>query len=405
MTVQDLGSLPQSRAPEPDTDLLIIGAGPFGLALAALCQDEGLDPLVVGKPMEFWQANMPDGMYLRSASDWHLDPSGDATIERFLNGRGLTPADAEPLSRQMYLDYTRWFQQQKGINPLPEYVRQLDVLEDGGPRFRATLEDGRTLTARNVAVAVGFKYFKHEPPDLLGRLPTGRSSHTCDLVDFSALAGKRVLILGGRQSAFEWAALLHEAGASAVHVSHRHDSPAFTTADWSWVGPLVDAMVDDPAWFRSLAPGEQEAVRYRLWAEGRLKVEPWLEARVRRDTVHVWPHTELVTCEEGPDGSLGVTLSNGERLEVDHVILATGYRVRIEQVPFLARGNLLPRLETRDGFPVLDTHFQTNIPGLFITSMAAAQDFGPFFGFTISVRASARLIAQAVRSPVSSPVR
>ena len=46
--------------------------------------------------------------------------------------------------------------------------------------------------------------------------------------------------------------------------------------------------------------------------------------------------------------------------------------------------------------PVLDEHFQTNIPGLFITSMAAGQDFGPFFGFTISVRTSAQLIGQAL---------
>jgi hypothetical protein len=51
---------------------------------------------------------------------------------------------------------------------------------------------------------------------------------------------------------------------------------------------------------------------------------------------------------------------------------------------------------TRNGFPVLDEHFQTNVSGLFMTSMMATQDFGPFFAFTISVRASARLIGQAL---------
>lgn len=396
---RDPGLLSSSKT-TPHTDLLIIGAGPFGLALAAHSRDQGLDHLIVGKPMEFWQNHMPSGMYLRSASDWHLDPSGEATIERFLEERGQTPQGAEPLSRQTYLDYTRWFQERKRIAPLPEYVERLDGLNGDGPRFRAILEDGRAILARHVVLAVGFKYFKHEPDLLLERLPAGRFSHTCDLVEFGHLAGKRVLILGGRQSAFEWAALLHEAGAAEVHVSHRHDRPAFREADWSWVGPLVDAMVDDPAWFRRLPPEEQDAVRYRLWAEGRLKVEPWLEARVRQETVRVWPQTELVACGEGPDGELRVTLNNGERLAVDHIILATGYRVRIEQIPFLARGNLLPGLATRDGFPVLDEHFQTNIPGLFITSMAAAQDFGPFFGFTISVRTSARLIGQAITAEV-----
>jgi hypothetical protein len=79
---------------------------------------------------------------------------------------------------------------------------------------------------------------------------------------------------------------------------------------------------------------------------------------------------------------------------VDQIILATGYKVNITRLPYLAAGNLLQRLETRNGFPVLDDHFETSVPGLFITSMPATQDFGPFFGFTISVRTSARLICE-----------
>ena len=94
-----------------------------------------------------------------------------------------------------------------------------------------------------------------------------------------------LLIIGGRQSAFEWTALLNESGASAVHISHRHNSPVFAAADWSWVNPLVDAMVDNPGWFRNLSPAEKEDVNHRLWAEGRLKVEPWLESRVMKESV------------------------------------------------------------------------------------------------------------------------
>ena len=216
------------------------------------------------------------------------------------------------------------------------------------------------------------------------------------LVDFRPLKGKRCLIIGGRQSAFEWTALLNEAGAAAVHVSHRHDSPAFAEADWSWINPLVDAMVDNPGWFRNLSPEEKDEVNHRLWAEGRLKVEPWLESRVVKETVKLWPNTQVVSCDELPGGDLVVRLDNGESLTVDHVILATGYKVKIDQVPLLAHGNILHKLMTRNGYPVLDEHFQTNIPGLFITSMTAAQDFGPFFAFTISVRTSAKLIGQAI---------
>jgi cation diffusion facilitator CzcD-associated flavoprotein CzcO len=387
---------------ERRTNLLIIGAGPFGLALATDARHRGIDHLVVGKPMEFWKRNMPAGMYLRSCTDWHLDPNGQHTIERYLTTHHQTPADVEPLSLQFYLDYTAWLQEREHIETLPAYVERLDSANssnegcDGEVRFRATLDDGTTVSAKHVAVAVGCRYFTNLPSALIERLPAGRFSHTCDLVDFSGLRGQRCLILGGRQSAFEWAALMREAGAAEVHISHRHDSPAFQAADWTWVPPLVDRMVEDPGWFRRLPAENQRALENRLWAEGRLKVEPWLESRVMREPVRIWPRTALARCEVLQGGEMQATLDDGTRLTVDHVVLATGYKVKVDQIPFLAKGDLLGRFAIRNGFPVLDEHMQTSVPGLFATSIMATQDFGPFFGFTVAARTSARLIGAAL---------
>ena len=303
----------------------------------------------------------------------------------------------EPLSRDFYLAYGQWFQERKQITAIERYVRTLDYDADGESRFRATLDDGSTIAARHVVLAVGFRYFCHVPDDLAALLPAGRFAHSCELVDFAGLRGKRCLILGGRQGAYEWAALLHEAGAAAVHVSHRHPAPAFAAADWSWVPPLMETLVDNPAWFRQLSQAEQDQVSYRLWAEGRLKIEPWLEAAGRhrgRAVVARDPPGRVPRDRQMARSPCG--LDNGAELTVDQVILATGYRVRIEQVPFLSRGNILPRLVTRNGVPVLDAQFQTSVPGLFITSMPANQDFGPFFAFTVSVRTSARIIGRAL---------
>jgi cation diffusion facilitator CzcD-associated flavoprotein CzcO len=336
-------------------------------------------------------------MYLRSACDWHLDPTGVDTIEAYLQTQGLTPADVEPLSLAFYLGYARWFQMQKQIAPLAYYVQSLAQTPNAASGFVATLENGERITAHNVVIAPGFKHFQNIPAELVELLPTGRFHHTCELVDFSELRGKRCLILGGRQSAFEWAALLCEAGAAAIHLSHRHASPTYAVADWSWVNPLVDAMVDNPGWFRNLSQAEKDQVSQRLWAEGRLKVEPWLADRVLPEVVTLWPKTCVTSCREMGNGELAVTLDTGVEIRVDHIILATGYKVKLAQLPILANGNLLPRLETRNGFPVLDEHFQTNLPGLYITSMPATQDFGPFFAFTISVCTSARLIGDDIR--------
>ena len=376
-----------------ETDVLIIGAGPFGLAVAAQAAHEEIEHLIVGKPMEFWRTNMPKGMYLRSACDWHLDPLNVHSIEAYLHLLGKTASDVEPLSLDFYLTYCEWFQQQKNIEPHPVYIKRLE--RNGA--FRATTHGDEVIVCRRVVLAPGFRHFAHVPPELKQKLPEGRFQRTAEYVDFSDASNKRYLIIGGRQSAFEWAALLLEARAAAVHISHRHASPAFGIADWDWVIPAVDNIANDPNWFRRLSEQERDEVNRHLWSEGRLKLEPWLEGRLQDERLHVWPHTELLSCEQQENDELHVSLTNGEKIIVDEVVLATGYKVNITQLPYLAAGNLLDDLETRNGFPVLDDHFETSLPGLFITSMPATQDFGPFFGFTVSVRTSAKLICERLR--------
>jgi cation diffusion facilitator CzcD-associated flavoprotein CzcO len=387
-----------------ETDLLIIGAGPFGLAIAAQASHAGINHLIVGQPMEFWRKHMPKGMYLRSACDWHLDVQNKHTIERFLETQGKTSHDVEPLSLDFYLSYVDWFQQQKNIQPRAVYIQRLDHSSTTNS-FVATTAGGDTIQARRVVLAPGFKHFTNIADELRSRLPAGRFLHTCEFTDFSKSAGLRYLIIGGRQSAYEWAALLIEAGAAAVHLSHRHASPTFAEADWSWVNTAVDDMVENPNWFRNLSPAEKDAIAHRLWAEGRLKLEPWLGPRVQNERVHVWPHTELSSYREQENGDLAVELTNGETVVVDQIILATGYKVNIANLPLLASGNILAGLKTRNGFPELDDHFETSVPGLFITSMPAGQDFGPFFGFTVAVRASAQLICDRLSNAPTNKLR
>jgi hypothetical protein len=167
-------------------------------------------------------------------------------------------------------------------------------------------------------------------------------------------------------------------------------------ADWSWVNPLV-AMAQNPGWFRRLTQQEKDAVSRRLWAEGRLKVEPWLKARILKQGVTLWPRTQIIDCVELATGEVATKMDNGQEIAVNHIILATGYKVNIARV----QSNILAGLRTRDGFPELREDFESSIPGLFITSLPAGQQFGPFFGFTIAVRTSARLIGEAiVRRPI-----
>jgi lysine/ornithine N-monooxygenase len=376
--------------------LLIIGAGPFGLAMSAHAKRAGIEHIVVGKPMEFWKTHMPKRMVLRSACDWHYDPSDEDTIERYLQTKNLKPNDVEPLALDFYLGYCDWFQQKNAIETLPARVHALNLTHDASTCFEAILEDGMTMTAQNVVVAVGFRYFMNVPESYRASFPAGRFAHTCDFVDLTALKNKRVLIIGGRQSAFEWAALISEQGADMVYLSYRHPTPVLEKSDWSWVNPLVDMLAIDPGWFRRLNPQEKEALVRRFWAEGRLKLEPWLGRRISKETIKLLPESQVTGCKELPNRELEVTV-NGVTCIVDQIILATGYKVNVDQIPFIANGNVLKRLDSKNGFPLLDDHLQSNVPGLFFTSMCATQDFGPFFAFTAAVRTSAKLIGAALR--------
>jgi cation diffusion facilitator CzcD-associated flavoprotein CzcO len=379
------------------TQLLIVGAGPYGLATAAYAAHRGVDCWLVGEPMEFWYRHMPAGMYLRSGDDWHLDPLGVATLAAYVREQGVPAEQTRPIPLGLFRDYAGWFRERYALRPRPGWVREVRRV-DG--RFEADLEAGgtiETVAADNVLLALGFASFQHLPDDLLQRVPPGRATHTCALVDFAELEGRRGLIVGGRQSAYEWAALIAERGAAAVHVAHRHPPPRFAASDWSWVEAMIRASAATPGWFRRLPAAAQEAIRQRFWAEGRLKLEPWLAPRLDRPSVHVWPGASLAACEEAP-GGLRIRLDTGATFEVDQIILATGFRVDVLRVPCLARDGLLPDLQVAGGYPVLDEDFQSSVAGLYFTGLPATQDFGPFFGFVAGCRVAPRRIVERIRA-------
>ncbi|MGO8886265.1 MAG: FAD-dependent monooxygenase, partial [Streptosporangiaceae bacterium] len=117
------------------TQLLVIGAGPYGLSAAALAQQHGIDTVVLGRPMGFWRQNMPAGMFLRSGPDWHLDGAAVHTLEAFLQERGIQPGEVDPIPVSVFLDYAGWFQQAKKIEVRQELAGTL-AKADG--RFEAT---------------------------------------------------------------------------------------------------------------------------------------------------------------------------------------------------------------------------------------------------------------------------
>ena len=157
------------------TSLLVVGAGPYGVASAARAQARGIDTVVFGRPMGFWTDNMPEAMNLRSGTDWHLDALGIHTFEAYLEEADIPTAEIDPIPIQTFLEYAAWFQRSKGVDPRPDLV---SLLTYDGRRFEAVLESGARVTADAVVAAPGVRHFRQYPA-WASRVPAHLAAHTC----------------------------------------------------------------------------------------------------------------------------------------------------------------------------------------------------------------------------------
>ncbi len=132
-------------------DVTVLGAGPYGLSAAAhLRTVPGLDVQEFGKPMSFWQFNMPEGMFLRSGWEaTHIaDPNRALTLEAFQAVTGKRFSKPVPLN--CFVQYGQWYQRQALADLDP---REIVSVETGAKGFRIGLSDGESFDSRRVVIA------------------------------------------------------------------------------------------------------------------------------------------------------------------------------------------------------------------------------------------------------------
>lgn len=378
-----------------DDTTVVIGAGPYGLSVAAHLKARGVARHILGKPMEFWQ-NMPEGLCLKSiwSASSLSDPAGAYSLDRYVAAKKLPYQDPIPLP--YFLNYARWFQEQAVPDVDPTYVQSL---RRDGEHFHLDLVDGRTIKASRVVVAVGISMFTNIP-EFARDLPAALASHTMNRTDFTTFSGRNVVVLGSGQSALEYSALLNEAGAHVELIArgpvhwHNHTLYVYTGPAKHIFYPPGDVGPPGINWlvaFPLIFKRFPEDVKYRVHSRAVLPggarwLRPRIEGHVRLTT-----NTQVVKVTEQGQ-SLCLELSDGTSREVDYLFLGTGYRPSIHKLEFIDPA-LRQEVQERNGYPILNTWFESVVPRLHFVGALAGHTFGPTCRFVSGAKAPAKQIA------------
>jgi thioredoxin reductase len=388
------------------TDTLIIGAGPYGLSLAAYLRAGRADFRIIGSPMAPWRTAMPAGMFLKSEgfASTLFEPGGRFTLGAYCAEQGLPYADiGEPVRLETFTAYGLAFQQRL----VPNLEDRLAVhLRQAGDGFEVACADGGTIRARRLIMASGIMHFAHIPEPLRG-LPPALVSHSSDHHDLSRFKGQDVAVIGAGASAMDLAAFLRHAGAQATVIARR-PSVRFQTplgerslfdkirAPMTVVGPGWKSVfcTEAPLLFHCLSDRFRTDVvrRYLGPAPG------WFTRE------HVEGHVPILTGTtisglKQVGGRAELTLAGGNhqtgKITADHVIAATGFKVDVDRIDFLDTG-LRERIDRVDGFPRLSRQFEASVPGLYFVGLASANSFGPMVRFAAGAGFTARRLARAL---------
>ena len=246
-------------------------------------------------------------------------------------------AAIDRIKRTDWADYLNWYKRFLGINP--RHRTRVSRIEPADDHFRLHLDtpDGAaTETTRKVILATGFAGSGSlDIPEVLTRnLPRSRYAHTEDAIDFAALRGKVVGVIGAAASAFDAAGVALEHGAAEVHLFARRDTiaaiPITRSRGFPGAYDNYHQLPDADRWHQAI----------RFFGAGSTPTTDAIERAVRFPNFHLHLSTPWTNASEREQVE---TTINGRTYRLDFVIAGTGYS-----------GDLASRPELRDfGGPIL----------------------------------------------------
>jgi thioredoxin reductase len=384
-------------------DIAVIGAGPYGLSIAAHLAKAGRRLRVFGTPMQTWRTRMPAGMKLKSEgfASTLYDPRNKFRISRYCAERGIPYADIGlPVTLEDFCDYGQEFSRR--YVPMLE-DRTVVAIERNQTGFDLFMADGQVVQARGVICAAGIADYAHTPPEFSG-LPEGVVSHCSDHHDLSGFAGKTIAVVGGGASAADYAALLSQAGATTHLLTrdaklHFHLPPHARGLrerlryPQSPLGPGWNSVfyTNLPWAFHSLS----EARRVAITRDHLGPAPCWFVRDIVENSVSVHTGTQVTGLTmQGDRARLALGGTTPAVLDVDHIMAATGYKINLAKLSFLDAALRQDIRTDSTGSPKLSSWFESSVPGLYFVGAPAANSFGPLLRFACGAEFASRRLAR-----------
>lgn len=367
--------IPRTHDGAPVHDVVIVGGGQSGISIAFRLLREQITNVRVldrnskgleGPWMNFARMHSlrtpknvtgPDlGIPSLSARAWWQAQFGEASWQ------GLNK-----IPRESWHDYLQWVRETAGIDVASETeVTDIEPLNDGLFAVHA-IAAGKTqrLLARKVVLATGIEGsgYWHVPSMITKALPPQRYAHTADTIDFSALAGKAVAVIGAGASAFDNAATALEHGAASVRLfARRAQLPTVNPNRWMEFAGFLRHFgdLDDARKWRFMTT---------IFDMNQPPPQETFDRCVRHDNFSMRLGSPLDNVRFEGEKILLTTAHGTEAF--DFLIAGTGFTVDFEARPELARfADTIARWSDRyrpppgeehatlGGYPYLSPHFQ-----------------------------------------------
>jgi len=393
-------------------EVAIIGAGPYGLSIAAHLKARQVDFRIFGNPMHTWRNHMPEGMRLKSEgfASFLYDPGSKFTLADYCKERGIPYADLGfPVPLEIFVAYGLEFQKRFVPELENKYVDSVR-LSSGG--FHLSLADGEVVTARKIVVAAGISHFAYIPP-ILSALPYDFVSHSSQHSSLNSFMGRQIIVVGAGASALDLAALLHQTGAlvqlvarsSAIrfHDPCQHPRPLLQRIRFPMTGIGSGwklAFYANAPWLFHCLP---ERIRIEAVKRTLGPAPGWF---IKDEVVGKVPFNlgVSITRASVQDGRVSLLLADGagvqRTLVADHVIAATGYKVDLRRLAFLD-SEIQARIQSVEQTPVLSPNFESSLSGLYFVGASAANSFGPLLRFAYGAEFVARRLSRRFAKSVS----